>query len=607
MSDPQPIEPVALPDPTIKPPAPITPLDATGGIKGIDGGKPAPGVELRDKAAAPYFLKAEDSTDRMKARPAAREIYGATAWIDGATIFSELEKLIDDAKSSVLLAFWAIDFGTKLVTDPSRTWRDLLLSAAARGVKVRVLMNDFDPGLQADEHASAWFGLVNLLFTGSKAKLAADALQAIVTHHPAEVPAVTMAFAAPNAYDNWAAKINAVTDGAKRQTIYLASPGVWDKIGIDKSNKVAPTKAGQAYPACPASHHQKIAIIDGRYALTGGVNLTSVYIDSSKHDKSVDTQGIGPWHDAYVMAEGPDIVKDFVYNFVGLWNQGKASMDAFLKTQSAALKGVKAVPWYVTTPTTTAMKESDVTISTAAPTTKTPSVTAQIRRTVSQASTTAPFFSPVRQDVLEGYALAIGLADDFVYIENQYLRDERIGKAILDRYKAKPKLKAIIVIPSRSEELVRMKGDAVTLYGSALQYEIIEALQSKMGANVGVYALERPDKALIYVHSKLLIVDDKFASIGSANANPRSMSMDTELDLVWYDPNSVSTLRRQLWNELLGRPSGLASWKVADYVKKWKGIADANKTAKPAKVRGFVRSFDNVKYTRGFPDLSAYS
>ena len=41
MSDPKPIEPVAPPDPTITPPAPISLPDPTGGITGIDGAKPA--------------------------------------------------------------------------------------------------------------------------------------------------------------------------------------------------------------------------------------------------------------------------------------------------------------------------------------------------------------------------------------------------------------------------------------------------------------------------------------------------------------------------------------------------------------------------------------
>jgi phosphatidylserine/phosphatidylglycerophosphate/cardiolipin synthase-like enzyme len=288
-----------------------------------------------------------------------------------------------------------------------------------------------------------------------------------------------------------------------------------------------------------------------------------------------------------------------------LWNQGKGSMDAFLKAQSAALK-VK-VPWYVTNAKPKDMKESDVPIDTAAPKTTPPAIPGQIRRTVSGANSSDPFFTPIRQDVVEGYLLAIGLAEDFVYLENQYFRDERIGKAIIERHKKNSKLRAIIVIPSFSEELLRKTGDAVTKFGAALQFEIVDAVLSQMGTNVGVFAMERADKAVVYVHSKLLIVDDKFASIGSANANPRSLSMDTELDFVWYDQKSVSALRLQLWKEILGNPTGLGTWKTSDYVKKWKAIADANKTAKPAKLRGFVRPFTNTKFERGPLNLGPYS
>ena len=39
--------------------------------------------------------------------------------------------------------------------------------------------------------------------------------------------------------------------------------------------------------------------------------------------------------------------------------------------------------------------------------------------------------------------------------------------------------------------------------------------------------------AYTYIHSKIMVVDDEFLTIGSANASNRSMSHDTELNVTW--------------------------------------------------------------------------
>ncbi len=58
----------------------------------------------------------------------------------------------------------------------------------------------------------------------------------------------------------------------------------------------------------------------------------------------------------------------------------------------------------------------------------------------------------------------------------------------------------------------------------------------------------------IYVHSKIMIVDDVFAIIGSANFTDRSMfERDEELGLAWIDHNNstVRDFRTKLWSEHL--------------------------------------------------------
>jgi phosphatidylserine/phosphatidylglycerophosphate/cardiolipin synthase-like enzyme len=55
----------------------------------------------------------------------------------------------------------------------------------------------------------------------------------------------------------------------------------------------------------------------------------------------------------------------------------------------------------------------------------------------------------------------------------------------------------------------------------------------------------------VYTHSKVLIVDDEFAIVGSGNVNSRSFRNDSETSLAVVDPTTVAGLRVALWAEHL--------------------------------------------------------
>ena len=72
------------------------------------------------------------------------------------------------------------------------------------------------------------------------------------------------------------------------------------------------------------------------------------------------------------------------------------------------------------------------------------------------------------------------------------------------------------------------------------------------GLKVHICTLVAPDSPEhewleVYIHSKLMIVDDVFTTLGSANINERSMSSDSELNICVEDPAVARPLRRQLW------------------------------------------------------------
>jgi phosphatidylserine/phosphatidylglycerophosphate/cardiolipin synthase-like enzyme len=145
----------------------------------------------------------------------------------------------------------------------------------------------------------------------------------------------------------------------------------------------------------------------------------------------------------------------------------------------------------------------------------------------------------------------------------------------LDSLGADGKLQVVIVVPAAVEE----KDKIVTAYGEFLQAQSIERLQKAFegkgfGQNFGVFSTRQG-----YVHSKVLIVDDVFATIGSANANPRSFELDTELNVSWCEEASVKKLREDLWRSLLGNPKNFTHWPTSGYAKKWTDIANAKSGA----------------------------
>jgi phosphatidylserine/phosphatidylglycerophosphate/cardiolipin synthase-like enzyme len=81
----------------------------------------------------------------------------------------------------------------------------------------------------------------------------------------------------------------------------------------------------------------------------------------------------------------------------------------------------------------------------------------------------------------------------------------------------------------------------------------------------------------VYVHSKLMIVDDVFTTLGSANVNTRSMQVDSELNICIEDPAVTRPLREHLFGMHAGAATGEEVSKT--YIK-WKEIIVQNNSAR---------------------------
>lgn len=51
----------------------------------------------------------------------------------------------------------------------------------------------------------------------------------------------------------------------------------------------------------------------------------------------------------------------------------------------------------------------------------------------------------------------------------------------------------------------------------------------------------------VYIHAKLMLIDDTFMTLGSANINTRSMQSDSELNITHHRPEITMNARKKLW------------------------------------------------------------
>jgi phosphatidylserine/phosphatidylglycerophosphate/cardiolipin synthase-like enzyme len=179
--------------------------------------------------------------------------------------------------------------------------------------------------------------------------------------------------------------------------------------------------------------------------------------------------------------------------------------------------------------------------------------------------------------ILEAYLRAIEHAQDFIYLENQYVTEPLIADAIALAMQERPDLQVIMVC--------NFKVDLPTYPG--LQLDFINRLLAGdggvLGNRIGIYTLwthefDGTTRRLMrnYVHSKTAIVDGAWATVGSANLDGVSLNRSQfllpvlptdsdrrkraiELNAVIYNgvdglagTSFPEDLRKRLWAEHLG-------------------------------------------------------
>jgi phosphatidylserine/phosphatidylglycerophosphate/cardiolipin synthase-like enzyme len=102
------------------------------------------------------------------------------------------------------------------------------------------------------------------------------------------------------------------------------------------------------------------------------------------------------------------------------------------------------------------------------------------------------------------------------------------------------------------------------------------------GLKIHICTLVAPDSPgdswmPVYIHSKIMIIDDVFLTHGSANINTRSMEVDSEMNICHEHMEVTQPLRRKLWAIHTGGIAGGASDTPKKAFDAWSDIIKRNK------------------------------
>jgi phosphatidylserine/phosphatidylglycerophosphate/cardiolipin synthase-like enzyme/uncharacterized membrane protein YdjX (TVP38/TMEM64 family) len=253
--------------------------------------------------------------------------------------------------------------------------------------------------------------------------------------------------------------------------------------------------------------HQKIAIIDDKVAFVGGIDLTVRRWDSPEHRaddarRSVDGKPYPPFHDLMVAVDG-DAARALAAIARERWLNATGHRLKSPPPGSAA----EGDPW-------PAHLEPDLT-----------GVDVGIARTAPPRGE-----APGIKEVERLYLDMIRAARQSIYIENQYFTSPRIAAALEERLAEPEGPEIVLVLRKLSHGWL----EEATMH--VLRARLIARLRSNdPHRRFHVYTPNipgLPPSCCLDVHSKLMIVDDRILRIGSANLCNRSMSIDTECDVV---------------------------------------------------------------------------
>lgn len=241
--------------------------------------------------------------------------------------------------------------------------------------------------------------------------------------------------------------------------------------------------------------HRKIVVIDGRIAYTGGMNVADYYIHG--------TEVVGPWHDMHCRIDGEE-VNTLQRIFLRMWHRVTGENITGAKYFRGETPGTEFFDGLKPDTTSTAFRKM-VGIANREPRTS----NKMMRRF---------------------YINAIDCAKDSIKLLNPYLTlNRRLKKSIVNAVKRGVKVE--IMLAEKSD---------IPLTPDCAFYNLHYLM--KRGVDVWIYQAG-------FHHTKVIMVDGKFCTVGSTNLDMRSLRWDYEENAIIIDKATTSELSRLFDND----------------------------------------------------------
>ena len=235
--------------------------------------------------------------------------------------------------------------------------------------------------------------------------------------------------------------------------------------------------------------HRKIVVIDGQIAYTGGMNVADYYINGTKQ--------VGEWRDMHCRIDG-DEVNTLQAIFLRIWNKtAKQNIHG-----AKYFRGTHGGDYFKGLKPDTCCTAGHKTVGII---NREPRTSNKIIRTF--------------------YTNAINDAQDSIKLVNPYLTlNHKLKKAL--RQAVKRGVKVEVMVSAHSD---------IPLTPDCVFYNVHKLM--KHGVDVYIY---EPG----FHHTKIIMVDGRFCTVGSANLNSRSLRFDYEENAVIIDRCTTAQLSK---------------------------------------------------------------
>ena len=291
------------------------------------------------------------------------------------------------------------------------------------------------------------------------------------------------------------------------------------------------------HPVAGGSHHQKFVVVDGGLTFLGGMDVCEGRWDDRRHraDNPLRVsrgQPHKPYHDVQAWLTGREPARALEDLFSERWRRAGGPPLDLREAHRPDPPGRGSLP---VAGTAVALSRTDP----------------------------RPDGKTIRE-VGHLFEDAIAAAERLIYIETQYFSSRRIREALIRRMRApgRPRPQIVIVVNEQAEAL---KEELAVGLRQARNLEVLRETAAASGCALGCYfsLCEGAGEMFraTYIHSKLMIVDDRFLTVGSANLTNRSLGLDSELHVAWEDARDSGALVdsiRDVRVGLLAEHAGLA-------------------------------------------------